>query len=109
MGIRFEAEFFSEFITYFNAPKPTSFLGFVSDTASSTFLPLGGLLITVFAAYVWKKNNLEDELAIGAPNYKGSFISKYISFAITILCPLVLGGIFILTVLGKFFGVEIFG
>lgn len=102
------SEFFTQFITYFNAAGPTDFLSFVDDTASSTFLPLGGFLITIFAAYVWKKHNLEEELSIGAPNYKGSLVSKYISFAITILCPLILGGIFVLTLLGKFFGVEVF-
>lgn len=101
--------FFTEFITYFNAEKATDFLSFVSDTASDTFLPLGGLLISVFAAYVWKKNNLEEELSIGAPNYKGSILSKYISFAVTILCPVILGSIFVLTVLGKFFGIQVFG
>lgn len=101
------SEFFSSFITYFNADGPTDFLSFVDDTASATFLPLGGFLITVFAAYVWKKNNLEEELSIGAPNYKGSIVSNYISFAITVLCPVVLGSIFVLTLLGKFFGVEL--
>ena len=102
------SEFFTKFITYFNASGPTDFLSFVDDTASSTFLPLGGFLITIFAAYVWKKHNLEEELSIGAPSYKGSLVSKYISFAITVLCPLILGGIFVLTLMGKFFGVEVF-
>ncbi|MFY0673267.1 MAG: sodium-dependent transporter [Bacteroidia bacterium] len=103
------SEFFSKFITYVGAEKATDFLTFVSDTASDTFLPLGGLLITVFAAYVWKKNNLNEEISIGAPNYIGSFVSKYISFAIMYLCPAVLGLIFVLTVLGKFFGIQVFG
>ncbi len=103
------SEFFTNFITYFHAEKATDFLSFVSDTASDTFLPLGGFLITVFAAYVWKKNNLNDEIAIGAPNYADSFVSKYISFAVMYLCPAVLGAIFILTVLGKFFGIHILG
>ena len=98
--------FFTEFVTYIGADKPTDFLSFVSDTASDTFLPLGGLLITGFAAFVWKKNNLEDEIAQGYSTYKGSIISKYISFAITFLCPVVLGLIFVFTVLGKFFGLD---
>jgi len=97
------------FITYFHAEKASSFLDFVNDTASDTFLPLGGFLITIFAAYVWKKNNLQAEIAIGAPNYAGSLVSKYIGFAVTILCPMVLGFIFILTVLGKFLGIQFFG
>ncbi|MBI1184465.1 sodium-dependent transporter [bacterium] len=101
--------FFSDFITYYHAEKSTGFLSFISDTASDTFLPLGGFLITVFAAYVWKKENLQAELAIGAPGFEGSLVSKYISFAVTVLCPLILGLIFVLTVLGKFFGVEVFG
>ena len=102
------SEFFTGFIQYVKAEKATDFLTFVSDTASDTFLPLGGFLITVFAAYAWKRNNLEEELAQGASKYKGSFLSKYISIAITVVCPLILGSIFILTVLSKFFGVQIF-
>lgn len=99
--------FFSSFITYLGASNPTGFLDFVNDLASNTFLPLGGCLVTVFAAYVWKKNNLKDEIAIGYPGFGSSFMAKYLDIAITLICPLILGAIFILTVLDTYFGIHV--
>lgn len=101
------SEFFTNFVTYFGAEKATSFLDLVNDIASESFLPLGGFLITLFAAYVWKKSNLTEELSQGHEGFAKSFISKYINFAIMFLCPVVLGSIFVLTVLNKFFGVSV--
>lgn len=101
------SEFFSNFVTYVGAEKATSFLGLVNDIASESFLPLGGFLITLFAAYIWKKKNLTEELSQGHEGFSKSFISKYINFAIMFLCPVVLGSIFVLTVLNKFFGVSV--
>jgi NSS family neurotransmitter:Na+ symporter len=101
--------FFSNFITYFGADSPTDFMSFVGHIANDTFLPLGGFLISVFAAYVWKKANLSEEISQGYPNYKGSFVEKYINFAISYLCPFILGSLFILTVLSRFFGITLIG
>ncbi len=97
----------SNFITYIGADKPTDFMTFLGHIANDTFLPLGGVLITVFAAYIWKKENLNAELEIGAPNFKGSFAQKYIDFAIRYVCPLILGILLILSVLETFFGVTV--
>lgn len=101
------SEFFTNFITYVGADQPTSFLGFIGSVANDTMLPLGGFLVVFFAAYVWKKHNLDDELAKGNPNYKGSFIQKYLNVAIYFISPVILGVIFILTVLGTFFGINL--
>lgn len=95
-----------DFVHYENASK--SFMDLVEDLASNTFLPLGGFLVAVFVAYVWKTRNLQAEIADGFPGYEKTYISKYINFAIMVLCPLVLGSIFVLTVLSKFFGISIF-
>lgn len=103
------SHFFSNFITYIGASGPTDFMSFIGHIANDTFLPLGGFLISVFAAYVWKKANLSEEISQGYPNYKGSFVEKYINFAISYLCPFVLGSLFIMTVLSRFFGITLIG
>ncbi|WP_420318862.1 sodium-dependent transporter [Ekhidna sp.] len=102
------SDFFStSFITYKDGGQDTDFLSFVAALANDTILPLGGCLIAFFAAHVWKKHNLDEELAQGSPNYKGSFIQKYLNFAIGYFAPIVLASLFILTVLFKFFGIQI--
>ncbi|MEM8894516.1 MAG: sodium-dependent transporter [Bacteroidota bacterium] len=103
-----DSQFFTTFITYIGSDTSTDFMTFVADVASDTLLPLGGFLIVVFAAYIWKKENLNEEMEIGFPN-KNSFVLKYIDFAVSYLCPVVLGCLFILTVLNKYLGISLFG
>jgi len=64
------------------------------------------MMISIFAAYIWKKENLSEEISHGNKNYIGSMTEKYINFAISYLAPLVLSIIFTLTVLNRFFGIE---
>ena len=97
--------FFSEFITYFGNDKPIDFMQFIIDVSNDTLLPFGGFMITIYVSFVWKKRNLSEEISKGNPNYKGSLIEKYINFSITYVCPLILGSIFLLTFLNKFFGI----
>ncbi|MBV20134.1 MAG: sodium-dependent transporter [Cytophagia bacterium] len=97
--------FFSEFITYFGNDKPIDFMQFIIDVSNDTLLPFGGFLITMYVSFIWKKRNLSDEISIGNPKYKGSLMEKYINFSITYVCPLILGSIFLLTFLNKFFGI----
>ena len=96
------------FITYVGADSATDFMTFVGHIANDTFLPIGGVLITLFAAYVWKKENLNKELEAGYPNFKGSFAEKYVDLGVRFICPLVLSILVIMSVLETFFGVEIF-
>lgn len=103
------SRFFTEFITYIGADKPTDFMSFVGHIANDTFLPLGGFLISVFAAYIWKKANLSEEISQGYPSYEGSFVEKYINFTISYLCPFILGSLFVLTVLSRFLGITLIG
>ncbi len=102
------SEFFS---TAFKTFKPggfdTDFLSFIASIANDTILPLGGCMIAFFAAHVWKKHNLNEELAQGAPGYMGSFVQKYLNFSVSYLAPVILGVLFILTVLSKFFNINI--
>lgn len=102
------SEFFStSFTTYKDGGTDSDFLSFVAALANDTILPLGGCIIAFFAAHIWKKHNLDEELSNGAPGYKGSFIQKYLNFAIGYFAPIVLITVFILTVLFKFFGIQL--
>lgn len=103
------SEFFSTaFTTYKDGGTDSDFLSFIASVANDSILPLGGCLISFFAAHVWKKHNLDEELATGAPGYKGSFVQKYMNFAVGYLAPIVLSVLFVLTFLFKFFGISIF-
>ena len=82
-------------------------MDFAQNVANDTFLPLGGCLISIFAAYAWKKHNLSAEISQGYPGYEGSFVQKYLNFAITIICPLILGTMFIMTLFNTFFGINL--
>jgi neurotransmitter:Na+ symporter, NSS family len=99
--------FFSSFITYMGNDSPTDFMTLVSDIANDSLLPLGGCLISFFGAYVWKKHKLNEEIAQGYPNYHGSFVEKFINLMVSYFCPIVLGIIFVLTVLDRFFGIAL--
>ncbi|MEO9871357.1 sodium-dependent transporter [Ekhidna sp.] len=98
--------YFTEFIQYFNAETKTNFLSFVVNMANDSFLPLGGCLIVFFAAHIWKKENIDAEISIGAPNYEKSFVKKYLSIALPYLVPILLATIFVMTVLVTFFGFD---
>lgn len=88
-------------------PKYTNFMDFIGLIASDTFLPLGGFMISVFTAYVWKKENFNMEMANGDEAIRGSWLQKYVDFAIGYICPVLLGTIFIITVLDNFLGIKI--
>ncbi|GAB4327851.1 MAG: sodium-dependent transporter [Flammeovirgaceae bacterium] len=101
------SDFFTNFIAYGSSEKAIDFMTFIGHVANDTFLPFGGLLISIFAAYVWKKENLIAELEHGFPNFSKTFIAKYIGFAVSYICPVVLAAIFTLTVLDRFLGISI--
>lgn len=83
------------------------FMSFVGLIANDTFLPLGGFLIAVFTAYVWRKENFNAEIALGDEQIKGSWLQSYVNFMISYICPLLLGMIFLVTVFDNFFGVKL--
>lgn len=96
--------FFTEFITYVGADTPTDFLSFVVNVANDSALPLGGCLIVFFAAHIWRKRNLYEELMAGAPGFANGAMRKYLQVALPFLVPIALGAIFVSTVLATFFG-----
>ena len=77
---------------------------FIIDVSNDTLLPFGGFMITMYVTYIWKKKNLSEEISKGNPGYKGSYVEKYINISISYICPLILGTIFVVTFLNKFFG-----
>lgn len=97
--------FFSNFLHYEGADK--TFLDFVDDIFNQAGLPLGGFLMSLFIAMRWKTANMADEIAEGYPEFKGSIVQKFVNVMITYVAPVLLGIIFLLTVLQKFFGVTI--
>lgn len=96
--------FFTEFITYIDAASYTDFLSFIVNVANDSFLPLGGALMVFFASHIWKKANLEAEIAIGYENYENSWIKKYLRFVMPVLLPAALFIMFGMIVLATFFG-----
>ncbi|WP_444997701.1 sodium-dependent transporter [Aliikangiella sp. IMCC44359] len=101
------SESLGEFIQLPGTDNPMPFLDFVGVIANDTFLPLGGFLIAVFTIYVWRKENFNKELAEGDAEIKGSWLQSYVNFALSYICPILLGVIFIVTVFDKFFGVKL--
>ncbi|MEM1137026.1 MAG: sodium-dependent transporter [Bacteroidota bacterium] len=99
----------SKFITYIGDDNATSFMSLVEHIANDSFLPLGGCCISFFAAYVWKRENLFAEVSQGYPGFSTSIVGKYIDFSIRFLCPIILGALFMLTVLDRFFGISLIG
>ncbi|KAA3658097.1 MAG: sodium-dependent transporter [Calditrichaeota bacterium] len=100
------SDFFSNFITYPSGVQK-DFLSFIADVFFEMCLPLGGFLLTAFAAFRWKAHNLSKEISVGREGYSGSLLDKWISFMIY-LCPFIIFFIFVNTVLEKFFNIIIF-
>ncbi|RJE74281.1 sodium-dependent transporter [Reichenbachiella sp. MSK19-1] len=100
------SDMLTNFITYVGADSPTDFMTFLGQLAD-IFLLLGGFLIVTFAAYVWKKANLHEELAQGHEGYHQSWVKTFINITVSYLCPALLGMLFVLVVLNNFFGIDI--
>ena len=99
-------EYFTNFLHYEGQTK--SVFDFVFDVFSDTGLPLGGLLLVIFISRRWGMKNFHDEVAIENPGYANSIAKLFLNITIRYLSPLILGTIFIVTVLQKFFNIHIF-
>ena len=93
------------FLSYEGTDK--SFLDLVDDVFNTTGLPLGGFLLSLFVAFRWKTHGLAQEILSGNPGFEGSGVQRFINLMITTICPAVLGLITMLTILSKFFGIEV--
>ena len=85
--------------------KGQDYLVFVADMCDIS-LTVGGCLMCIFIIKRWKIGNMNEELAIGNPNYQSSFIKRYINFTIQYICPVLLGVISVLIIIDKFFGLD---
>ncbi len=97
------SDFFSN---AFVLPSSTDFMtlvGFITDT----LLMFGGFWIVFFAAYIWKKENLEEEITQGYAGFSTSRVKMFLNFAISYLCPVLLAFLFIMVVMNNFFGISI--
>jgi NSS family neurotransmitter:Na+ symporter len=97
----------SQFITMPGQDSPIPFLDFIALIANDTFLPLGGFLISVFTAYVWKKQRFNAELMAGDDDLRGSWLLKYVDFAISYICPVILGLMVLITISTSYFGYDL--
>ena len=97
------ATFFS---TAFKLPASSDFMSLIQFITDS-LLMLGGFCIAVFAAYIWKKENLDEEISQGFEGYKQSAVRGFLNFTISILCPVLLAFLFIMVVMNNFFGISI--
>lgn len=93
-------------LPFHNTPD---FLTFIADICDIS-LTVGACLMCFFIRFRWKMNNFNDELEIGNLSYAGSFVQRYINFAIMWICPILLSILSLLVITDKFFGLErIFG
>lgn len=88
--------------------KDQSFLDLISGLFLDVGLPLGGFLMCIFIARHWSTHNLAEEILDGNPNFAGSSMQKFLNLMITIVCPVVLSIIVVITILQKFAGVQVF-
>lgn len=100
------SQFFTQFIQMPEMESPISFMKFVGLIGGSTFLSIGGFLISIFTAYVWKKSNFRQEIEAENESALIRFLRGYVDFAIGIICPIVLGVITVVTILTNYLGVS---
>lgn len=65
-------------------------------------LPLGGLLTSIFLAYVWKTNNALAEIRSGYSEVDNSFFGKLWPFMVKYVSPLLIGIVFFQTLYSLF-------
>lgn len=98
------SDFFSN---QFKIAGSSDFLSLVSKITDSMLL-LGGMCIVIFAAHIWKKEQLNEELSNGYEGFKKKLVSKYLNFTISYVSPIILGILFVIVVLSEFFGVNVY-
>jgi NSS family neurotransmitter:Na+ symporter len=95
------SDFFTNFTAYGGLSK--SFFDVVYDVFYETILPFVGFTVCIFAAYQWKMSGLKSELILGDDSYSGSWLEKYMNFAMGTVIPLVLLAVFISTISTLYF------
>ena len=96
----------SQFLYYEGQNKTV--LDFVFDVFNDSGLPLGGLLMSIFIARRWTLSKFSEEASDGNPSFQGSTTQRFLTIAIRWVTPVTLGIIFVVTILQKFLGVQVF-
>ena len=82
------------------------FLTLVADMCDIALM-VGGCLMCVFIAYLWKVHNMNEELEKGNESFRNSFLQRYISFMIMYVCPYLLGILSLGVIIDKFYVIDI--
>jgi NSS family neurotransmitter:Na+ symporter len=101
------SEFFGEFISFPGKSSPSSFMSFISMVGGSTFLSLGGFLISLFTAFIWRKRSFSKAISVQNQGRLSRWLTTYVHFAIRYICPVVLGILSFTTILSNYFGVTL--
>ena len=96
-------------ISFLDFNGPPAFIDVIQALFLEVGLPFGGFMMSLFISQKWKTSSLKEEILDGYPNYPGSFIEKFLNTMITYVCPVVLGIMVVITVLQKFFNVNLIG
>lgn len=96
----------TEFIQIGTSGQNISFMSLVGLIASDTLLPIGGFLIAIFSAYVWRSKNLHKELL--AQNVEVSpIVLTYLNISLKYICPLILAIVVTITIFEGLFGIQV--
>jgi len=96
--------FLTDFIPYGGGSK--SFFDLLADTFSEVILPLVGFLVCIICSVRWRKG-FSEELAIGDEGFRGSGLSRYLTFSLRTFVPVVLLFVFINSVAAKYFAIDL--
>lgn len=94
-----QVNFLSEFAFYSGTNK--SLFDVLVDVFYDTILPFNGLLICLLVVWKWKRHNMAAELSV---NGHTGWLERYTHVALAFWIPLILAGVFVITVMQKFFG-----
>ncbi len=81
-----------------------NYFTFIDDLFSGIYLPLGGLLIILFASYRWK--NFKTELATGDDGTLKK-ISWLLDPMLRYICPIILALLVVISFFDKYFGIHL--
>lgn len=80
-----------------------SLIGTLDLVFNQIGLPLGGMMICLFLAYVWKTRNALAEIGDGFPGVAGSLFGRIWPVFVGLICPLLIFVVFVTTVYTTFF------
>ena len=80
----------------------TELIGTLDFIFSVIGLPLGGLVISLFLAYVWKTENARIELKLGFDDFDKTWFWPVYKIFIKYICPILIATILISTIVGIF-------